>query len=515
MNTSTLRKLNDTDKNNLFDNLREYIDISSIQLYNPIIKNFTENESHLLNTTFKNKFTLSKLTKNTHTDIHKKSKTPYLKHFFKTDIYNYYSKKTISKDSFLKISPIINPIDYILCKDSINTPFTLPNFYIDTLIENVNDMNNPCYIDTFYSFLSSKLTETGKCPSFPIYYLSLSCIKKNYKHDITEDYSQIQFNNSFQKNINKLFSIDEIEIDSDSCSDSSSNMQDEVETNNLIDTLLELDTLEDLNETYVVNKVDKSSDHEINDFVKHISANDSFEDIIENNNTFKYCNLQDYPVQLLFTEKLDMTLDDLIESDYTISATEWKSILFQICFGLAVAQKAHDFVHNDLHSSNIMFKKTDEKYLYYKYDNKCFKIPTFGKITKIIDYGRATFKYDNTIYFSAVFDVNGDAEGQYDYPEENSLKNCKVKPNMSFDLARLSTTIIEHHKPNTPIFKLLKQWITDKNGYCLINEEDEFELYITIAKYIKNAVPKKQLTKPLFKGFLSRWVVPRIPSIYD
>ena len=36
--------------------------------------------------------------------------------------------------------------------------------------------------------------------------------------------------------------------------------------------------------------------------------------------------------------------------------------------------------------------------------------------------------------FSSVFDEEGDAEGQYDYPESNSLKGCKHKPNPSFDL---------------------------------------------------------------------------------
>ena len=65
-----------------------------------------------------------------------------------------------------------------------------------------------------------------------------------------------------------------------------------------------------------------------------------FNELIDNNRTFKYCSLNNYPVQLLFIENLSYTLDDLIENeDYTITQEEWKSILFQICFGLAVAQK--------------------------------------------------------------------------------------------------------------------------------------------------------------------------------
>ena len=49
----------------------------------------------------------------------------------------------------------------------------------------------------------------------------------------------------------------------------------------------------------------------------------------------------------------------------------------------------------------------------------------------------------NKIYFSDVFKKNEDAFGQYTYPYNNSLKNCRIKPNMSFDLSRLATTIME------------------------------------------------------------------------
>ena len=86
-------------------------------------------------------------------------------------------------------------------------------------------------------------------------------------------------------------------------------------------------------------------------------------------------------------EMMDGTLDNYIDkTDNNISETEWKSILFQICFGLAVAQKAYDFVHNDLHSSNIMFKNTNKEYLYFSFKGNYFRIPTCGKITKIIDF---------------------------------------------------------------------------------------------------------------------------------
>ena len=199
---------------------------------------------------------------------------------------------------------------------------------------------------------------------------------------------------------------------------------------------------------------------------------------------------------------LNDTLDSYLEENETICDTEWKSILFQICFGLAVAQKKFNFVHNDLHSSNIMFKNTNLEYLYFNFKGKYFKIPTFGKIVKIIDFGRATFNVGENIFFSDVFKKNGDAEGQYSFPYNNSLNNCKIKPNKSFDLSRLATTIIEHFEENSPIFNLLKLWASDKYGNFLMNYEDDFNLYKIIAKNVKSAVPKNQINKMIFKEFL-------------
>ena len=133
---------------------------------------------------------------------------------------------------------------------------------------------------------------------------------------------------------------------------------------------------------------------------------------------------------------------------------------------------------------------------------KIFKIPTFGKISKIIDFGRATFTYKKQLFFSDVFRKEGDAEGQYSYPYNNSLKDCKIKPNKSFDLSRLATTIIEHHSEESDIYRLLKLWCMDKYGNFLVDLEDDFNLYRIIAKNVKSAVPKNQINKLIFKEFI-------------
>jgi hypothetical protein len=219
------------------------------------------------------------------------------------------------------------------------------------------------------------------------------------------------------------------------------------------------------------------------------------------NDEINYAKLYNFPVQLNCIEMLDKTLDNYLDESGPICDEEWKSILFQICFGLAVSQKHFNLVHNDLHSSNIMFKTTNLEYLYFYFKDKYFKIPTFGKIVKIIDFGRATFNVKDKIFFSDVFKKNGDAEGQYSFPYTNNLNKCKIKPNKSFDLSRLATTIINHFEEDNQIYKLLKLWASDKNGNFLMKYEDDFNLYKIIAKNVISAVPKNQINKQIFKHF--------------
>ena len=80
-------------------------------------------------------------------------------------------------------------------------------------------------------------------------------------------------------------------------------------------------------------------------------------------------------------------------SSKKIKDDEWESIVLQILFTLITYQKVFHFTHNDLHTNNIVYVSTEKKYLYYKFNNSHYKVPTFGKIYKIIDFGRSIYKY--------------------------------------------------------------------------------------------------------------------------
>lgn len=243
-----------------------------------------------------------------------------------------------------------------------------------------------------------------------------------------------------------------------------------------------------------------------------------------------YGIIKNIPVNAIITECLEGTLEQILSQDkqeldtdsfLDVYKTEqfkkiefrWKSYMWQISFALAIAQKYIKFTHNDLHSNNIMYSKTNLKYLFYHFNNKYYRVPTNGFILKIIDFGRAVFKLNNKIYFSDVFEFDGDAGEQYSYPFEET-KMDEVYPNMSFDLSRLSSSIFDDLFPFPPntyedqsepqdensLYSLLLSWITDKNGN-LVTRFDDFNLYKNIARDVDSAVPKEQLGKDIFKIF--------------
>ena len=207
------------------------------------------------------------------------------------------------------------------------------------------------------------------------------------------------------------------------------------------------------------------------------------------------------PVSLSLMEKLDKTLDDILDEEYNMKETEWFSVFFQVAFGLAVAQKYFSFVHNDLHSSNVMFKSTPTKFLYFQVNSNYYRIPTYGKITKIIDFARGTFKFGDRWVFSDQFKEDNDAYGQYDYPIDGTLKNCEHKPNPSFDLVRLGTTVIQRLEELPKVREFVEQITLDDTGTSLCYDEDTFQLYIDIAHNCHNAIPIQVMERPEFEIF--------------
>ena len=255
------------------------------------------------------------------------------------------------------------------------------------------------------------------------------------------------------------------------------------------------------------------------------------------------------PVQIVMMEKFEYTFDELISNEINdtlsilyepsivkrylrylrknLTIRKMSSWIFQICFALTYANDKYDFVHNDLHIQNIMGKKTDIEYLYYKVNEKIYKIPTHGYIMKIIDFGRATFTYNDNIYFGDVFEKKNEAGGQYTYPYEDDtwsdisstssefdeyirhdrVTKKEVNPSPCFDLSRFACSILEDYEDkwndldSFPLGQLLYKWCTDDNDRNLL-ELNGFGLYKHISRFVSHTNPRDQLSHEIFTEFL-------------
>ena len=229
-----------------------------------------------------------------------------------------------------------------------------------------------------------------------------------------------------------------------------------------------------------------------------------------------FITLPNFPVHLICTEKCEETLDYLIKNDL-IKKEEWFAILLQVIFTLIIYQKCFQFTHNDLHTENIMYVSTKEPYLYYTFNKKKYKVPTFGKVFKIIDFGRAIYKVKGHTICSDEFKTGGNAHGQYNCEPFFNCNKPRIDPNYSFDLCRLACCIFDYFIDDLdelpglvnkdPVFKLINEWCRDDNN-LLINYKQNgkerysgFKYYKMIVLKVHKHLPILQLHRPEFKKF--------------
>ena len=257
------------------------------------------------------------------------------------------------------------------------------------------------------------------------------------------------------------------------------------------------------------------------------------------------------PVILIYQEAQEGVLDDLMdEIDGHKHGTQgwearWIAWLFQIVAALSFLQNAVCFTHNDLHSNNILWRKTDKRFLYYRSkDGTVWRVPTFGKIFSIIDFGRSIFRLGRHLWVSDDHWPDQDAGEQYNFGPFFDHKRPKNPPNPSFDLCRLAVSLIDGlfeerppkkkgnvpimseegswkvYETSSPLYNLIWNWTVNKNGNTIYENKhgDEkyegFELYIRIAHDVNNAVPKDQIHKPVFQQFKWKQKVPKDDTIY-
>ena len=433
----------------------------------------------------------------------------------------------------------------------------------------LHDPHNQAYVDAVACYMLSKFREADHSPHFSLFYGAYLAIAKQYYYNITEDFPDIRFESWFWRQQTKgnfkligfngdepmdetdpLLEAPEDLSDSDSGSDSDSSDSSKV------------------SELYGYKSSVKLNGDSGSLHSASISTASEFSNSSDNSDNSEYSDeigekvkifaaLSEFPTMLMFLESNKDTMDSLLDNDQEIGATKgtpeweerWIAWLFQINAALCQIQSLWAMTHNDLHSNNILWTPTDKPFLYYSsLDGSTWKVPTYGKLFRIIDFGRAIYTHNNTLCISDDYWPENEAGSQYNFGPLYDPAYPKIYPNPSFDLCRLSVSIIEvlfrdipddkedgyilsneydrtQNETVSPLFNLLWSWLIDEDGRNVLWNGDNserypgFELYSIIAKKVKYAIPREQLNKDVFADFIcgesGTFVAPAGEKVYS
>tara|TARA_B110000008_G_scaffold267519_1_gene294715 strand:- start:342 stop:2087 length:1746 start_codon:yes stop_codon:yes gene_type:complete len=550
-------------KNNnksLFESLEdlENMNSTSLQNYVPIYKNFFSlNDQNFNNINLNHKYSIESLVKKyNHTSYNVKIKS---------------EKNTINRDAFFKFSPLMDPIKYLSGKyENISKEklLTLPKLN-NKSHKKMLDINNSAYVDSFFSYLTSQVYHEHNFVHGLDFYGSFLCLQNKYIINIADDIEYLMESKFFQEKRNILFTLedgaselfsetdsrtnkskltvnDDVKLDVSTINDelynnvfklTEQNLNIHNNTNAKLEYVADVSSNEKANtessESTCSSRESKTDDSKSSsDSVKSYTGSDTSCDYSNSIDEILECKINEFPVQIICLEKMENTLDSLLGDEFSdedededessidsiveeLTDDEWRSLLFQIIMTLLTYQKMFDFTHNDLHTNNIMYNKTDKKFLYYKYNNIYYKVPTYGKIYKIIDFGRAIYKFKDTIICSDSYHPKGDAATQYNCEPYFNKDKPRLLPNKSFDLCRLGCALYDYFLEDledpkvviNPIGKLIKEWCSDDKGKNILyktNGEErypDFKLYKMIARTVHKHTPESQLEKGIFFKF--------------
>lgn len=467
------------------------------------------------------------------------------------------------KNVFIKYSPLLDPIRYMVGKYAVEGDVVrqLPQFNVSGFPK-LDNHNNVAYTDCFFSYLTSRtLHEYGFVNGID-FYGSFLGVQDKYKMNVADDIEYLNTSPFFNENVNKRFNICNHDSTSYYADSSRSNrvklrissanthnisaisLTDIMTADEPTSELIETETVyENHGKTETSNKSssNSSSSSDNSDYNDSSDSDgdcgdddddddsgawetdedgdgngdDSGDDDSTDSDEVQHGYIHNFPVQLICLEKCIGTIDELLIKR-KLDENKAAAALFQVIMTLIAYQKMFHFTHNDLHTNNIMYIETDEPYLYYKYENVTYKVPTYGRIFKLIDFGRSIYKFGGNAICSDSFAPGGDAATQYNC--EPFFDNTKpaIEPNYSFDLCRLGCSIYDFIIPDDEDYskydelqKTIHRWCLDDRGKNVLYKRNgderypNFKLYKMAARTVHEHTPQAQLKYAYFKQFKS------------
>ena len=468
--------------------------------------------------------------------------------------------QTISAEGAVYVGGKEVPIH--LKKTMLNSPYrVMHGEFAGTGLPNTDDVSSePLRIQSPYNAgyvgsLASLILSESECQHFPRVYGVFSGIAERHVLDISDDYEDLCDRPWFSQNIGHFFELRlrkpelpviELAEPSEQIDLGAVDLEPLVVPTPTPNTVIH-SPYGDMEQEESHEEVGGDSDSCSTDYIFNVhSASSDSEDEDEDDDEgeesvgdgfsqdefdepFAHAIFKDAPIQVTVMEKCAGTLYMLFKENADIQRRcAW---LAQVIFALAYAQRTIAFVHNDLHVMNVMYVPTTAEYFYYNVGGKSYRVPTYGKLIKIIDFDRASFAVkvpkmkESKFFMSDQFHQDEEAGGQYNIAPFYNPKYPEIKPNPSFDLVRLATSMFWDCFPNgpsdeykgNPIYTMFMSWLTLPDGKSILFRDVEggddseryrgFNLYKAIARYCRDtAVPRKQIDK-----FGTPYLVDKVP----
>ena len=472
--------------------------------------------------------------------------------------------KTLS--AYLKVTHLLDPIQWIHGCYSLPKETGLPwhhKAWLKTW-QKLQDPGNQAYIEAIASYAVGRLCEGGASPHFNTFYGAFCARADTYRYNLNDDFYSYRHERWFWKGFEReLFKFhivnqedpsipvpDDVKDDILRRNESEASSEASSVKSSVSSVLEEIELSENI-ESASLKSMD--SVEEISFAEGSIGSNSESDDSNADKYTI-YADINKYPVMLILTEINEGTMDGLFTDFDAVGSTpgtpeweeRWTAWIFQILAGLSCVQTVLGLTHNDLHTNNIVWSATTEPYLYYKTrSNSVYKVPTFGKIFKIIDFGRAIFTINSQMFISDDFKDDNDAAGQYVFSPLVQKFKKEILPNPSFDMCRLAVSLLDGVFPKrpspsepdrilseepglivketvSPLYNILWSWMIDDKGRTVFMNPDgserfpDFDLYKHIAEFIHGAIPALQFTKPIFDSFqVSSNDLPSATKVYS
>ncbi len=454
------------------------------------------------------------------------------------------SKDGVKKDSnsFCKVTHILDPI------------LSLKGYYKHSVKgknrvqEKMRNPMNKAYIDTLANYLLGQLRERDVSPHFCLFYGGFKAIAEKYRFNINDEFNSFRrYREFWNKKRSGDFDLyiereDNESIESSLFKTPQSSMRSTAFSYTSSDSEFS-ESISIANEN-ISHSVELESVHSFETRSSDTSNSDST-DYSDSHSTFDenvysvYSEFKEYPVMLIFQEKMEGVLDDMLEDDTLVGAQQgspdwearWIAWTFQIIAALCAAQGVLGFTHNDLHTNNIVWAFTEEEWLFYRNRSGIiWRVPTYGRIFRIIDFGRSIFRIKQKWFISDDYSYGGDAEGQFHFDCAKNGRKEEIYPNPSFDLCRYAVSVIdtlfpimpvekldgkllskedswEIHETESPLWNLLWSWLIDKEGRNVLKDEcgderfPDFDLYNHITENVEGVKPQEQLMNEIFSSF--------------